>query len=70
MYLRMDDLRKEKGLSQKQVAELLGVSCKTYSAYEKGKRKIRVQQLCILADFYHTSVDYLVGYTDEREPHD
>ena len=40
MYLRMDDLRKEKGLSQKQVAELLVVSCKTYSAYEKGKRKI------------------------------
>ena len=70
MYLRIGDLRKENGLSQKQVAELLGVSYKTYRAYEKGKRKIRTPQLIVLADFYQTSVDYLIGYTDEKMPHD
>lgn len=70
MYSRIRDLRIDKGLSQKQVAELLGVNCKTYSYYEKGKRRIRTLQLIVLADFYHTSVDYLLGLTNNPKPYE
>ncbi|MBU5625838.1 helix-turn-helix domain-containing protein [Oscillibacter sp. MSJ-2] len=69
MYSRIRDSRIDKGLSQKQVAELLGVSYKTYSAYEKGKRHIGALQLIVLANFYHTSVDYLLGRTDKKAPY-
>ena len=69
MYPRIRDLRIDKGLSQKQVAELLGVSRKTYGDYEKGRSRIRARQMIVLADLYHTSVDYLIGLTDERDPY-
>ncbi|WP_318646856.1 helix-turn-helix domain-containing protein [Oscillibacter hominis] len=69
VYPRIRDLRIEKGLSQKQVAELLGVSRKTYGDYEKGRSRIRARQMIVLADLYHTSVDYLIGLTDERYPY-
>ena len=53
---------------QKEVAKLLGISQQYYSEYEKGKRTIPVQHLMTLAKHYNTSIDYIVGLTDEINP--
>ena len=66
MYEHMRGLREDKDLSQEQVAELLQVHQTTYSDYELGRVNIPVSALCRLSEFYHTSIDYLVGLTDER----
>ena len=63
---RLKELRQQTGFSQEQVAELLQVHQTTYSDYELGRVNIPVSALCRLAEFYHTSIDYLVGLTDER----
>lgn len=69
MYCRLRELRKARGLSQRALAELLGVSQQTYSRYERGQRRLSVQAVIALARFYHVSVDYLAGITDEPQPH-
>ena len=66
MYERMKQLREEKKLTQMQLAEILGISQTGYSKYEKGTRDIPTQTLIKLADFYGTSVDYILGRTDEK----
>ena len=62
-------LRLENNLKQSTLAYILGVNVSTYSKYERGVRKIPVDILKKLADFYGTSVDYLSGYTDKRQPY-
>lgn len=69
MYCRLRELRKARGLSQRALAELLGVSQQTYSRYERGQRRLSVQAVIALARLYHVSVDYLAGITDEPQPH-
>lgn len=69
MYRRLRKLRKGRGLSQRALAELLGVSQQTYSRYERGQRRLSVQAAITLARLYHVSVDYLAGITDEPQPH-
>lgn len=69
MPLRIRDLREDNDLRQEFVASLLNVSQATYSRYEKEELSIPHQSLSILADFYHTSVDYLLYRTDCREPY-
>ena len=70
MYrLRIRDLREDRDLKQKHLAELLQVHQSTYSDYELGKLNIPVAVLHKLADFYHVSVDYLLGRTDVKEPY-
>lgn len=65
MYLkRLKDLREDNDLSQKQISELLKITRPQYSLYETGKRDIPVDLLRILAKFYNTSIDYLVGDTN------
>ncbi|HIQ87976.1 MAG TPA: helix-turn-helix transcriptional regulator [Candidatus Scatomorpha gallistercoris] len=66
MYRRLRDLREDADLTQKQVAKYLGMSQTGYSKYETGENDIPTQVLIALAKFYHTSVDYLLGLTDER----
>ena len=66
MYRRLRDLREDADLTQKQVAKYLGMSQTGYSEYETGENDIPTQVLIALAKFYHTSVDYLLGLTDER----
>ena len=71
MYIkRLKDLREDHDLKQKQIAELLNITRPQYSLYETGKRDIPVDLLRILAKFYNTSLDYIVGETDifERYP--
>ncbi|MBR3613982.1 MAG: helix-turn-helix transcriptional regulator [Clostridia bacterium] len=71
MYLkRLKDLREDNDLTQEKIAELLNITRPQYSLYETGKRDIPVDLLRVLAKFYSTSLDYIVGDTDisERYP--
>lgn len=60
-FPRLLDLRQDADMSQKEVAALLGIDQRTYSNYEIGKREIPVHLLIILADYYDTTIDYIVG---------
>jgi len=66
MYYRIRNLREDKDLSQEQLAKLLNVSQTTYSRYETGKIDIPSQSLIKLAQYYSTSIDYLVELTDQK----
>lgn len=61
MYYRIRDLREDKYLTQEQLAKLLNVSQTTYSRYESGNLDIHSQSLVKLAQYYSTSVDYLLN---------
>lgn len=63
-YPRLRELRKAAGLTQKEVAELLGCSQQTYSDYELGKRELSTAALICLAQLYQTTTMYLLGATD------
>lgn len=63
------NLREDRDLTQKQMAEMLSVAQTTYSDYELGKLNIPVPVLIQLAELFGTSIDYLVGLTDERKPY-
>ena len=65
MYFpRLRDLREDADLSQKQIAEILHIQQTVYSRYERGYQTIPVEHLLVLADYYHVSVDYLLGRTN------
>lgn len=68
-HMRLRDLREDQDLTQKEVAEILGTSFQYYQKYESGVRPIPVDRLEVLADFYQTSTDYLLGRTAIREPY-
>ena len=65
-YENIRSLRIDRGLTQKQLAQLLGVSQNTYSQYEIGVLNYPVDALIKLADFYDVSVDYLLGRTNVK----
>lgn len=67
MYKRIRDLREDKDLNQTQVAAYLGMSQTGYSKYETGENDIPTQILIKLAEFYDTSIDYLLGQTDRKK---
>ncbi|MCI8828656.1 MAG: helix-turn-helix transcriptional regulator [Ruminiclostridium sp.] len=69
MYRRLRDLREDNELTQQDVAGILGTSPQYYQKYESGVRPIPVERLEILADYYKTSTDYLLGRTPVREPY-
>ena len=69
MYRRIRDMREDRDLYQKDLAEYLRCLQVCYSYYEMGKRDIPTDVLIRLADFYGTSVDYLLGRTDEKAPY-
>ena len=60
-FTRLLDLRQEADKTQKEIAALLGIDQRVYSNYETGKREIPVRYLIILADYYDTTIDYIVG---------
>ncbi len=66
-YQRIRDLREDADLTQRQVGEAINVPQRTYAYYESGQRMLPPQVLCALADFYHVSVDYLLGRTEKRD---
>ena len=67
--LRIKDLREDKDLLQKDVAEFLNISQTNYSKYELGKINIPINTLKKLALFFDTSIDYLLELTDEPKPY-
>ena len=69
MYEHLRGLRNDKDMNQKQVADLLKVHQTTYSDYELGRVNIPAEQLKRLAEFFDTSIDYLLDFTDERKPY-
>lgn len=69
MYRRIRDFREDNDLTQTQVAKMLGMSQAGYSKYETGENDIPTYVLIKLSDFYNTSVDYLLGLTDEMRPY-
>lgn len=64
-YKRIRDLREDHDLTQRQVAEYLGMTQPQYLRYERGYRDIPTDILLALAKLYHTSTDYILGHTDE-----
>jgi len=66
MYQRIRDLREDRDLTQKQVAQMLGMSQTGYSKYETGENDIPTAVLIKLADYYQTTTDYLLGRTDKK----
>lgn len=67
-FQRLQDLRVDSDLSQKQISEVLHISQRSYSHYETGSRGIPIEMLIRLADYYNTSIDYLVGRTNNKKP--
>ena len=67
MYRRVRELREDQGLTQTQIAKMLGMSQTGYSKYETGENDIPTAILIKLAQFYGVSTDYLLGVTDKRE---
>ena len=61
---RLYDLRIDNDLTQQQIADYLMCNRQVYARYERGLREIPVSMLIKLADFYKTSVDYILGRTD------
>ena len=69
LYERIWKLRKEKHLTQVDLANYLEVSQRTYSRYENGERHIPTEALIGLANFHNTSIDYILGRTDDPKLH-
>lgn len=67
--MRLRDLREDHDLTQQQLADRLFIRQSAYSQYENGRRSIPLSVLIHLAEFYDTSVDYLLGLTDEPKPY-
>ncbi len=65
-YPRLKNLREDRDLTQTEVAKLLFITQQQYSLYENGYREIPTTALVTLADFYDTSVDYILGRTDKQ----
>lgn len=64
--IRLLDLRKEKNMSQRQMAKFFNVTQGTYNNWEQGNTQPSIEQLIELARFFSVSVDYLIGNSDDE----
>lgn len=69
MYQRIRNLREDLDMSQTSMARLLGMSQTGYSKYETGENDIPTSILIKLARIHNTSIDYLLGLTDTKDPY-
>lgn len=69
MNIRLRNLREDRDLTQREMAEILNMSQTGYSKYETGENDIPAEILIRLAVFFGTSVDFLLGLTDEKKPY-
>lgn len=67
--MRLKEIREDRDITQKQVAEYLNIKQNTYSQYENGQRGLPIDILIKLATFFHTSCDYILSLTDEEKPY-
>lgn len=65
---RMRNLRQDNDLSQKNVADMLGIAQTTYSQYELEKRPMPIDYLIALCKFYDVSADYMLGLSNRKNP--
>ena len=63
--MRLRDLREDRDLKQKEIAEYLHIKQNTYSQYENGQRQLPIDALIALAKFYNVSTDYILELTDK-----
>lgn len=66
---RIKELRENQDLLQRDVAKVLNISQQQYSRYESDISQMSYEQLIILSEFYHVSIDYILYNTDERKPY-
>lgn len=66
---RLKDLREDRDLNQKDIAKILNTTQQQYSKYELGIRLIPIDKLNVLADYYNTSTDYIIGRTNITKPY-
>ena len=66
---RLKEIREDKDLTQKEVANVIHVTQQQYNKYELGINSIPIEKLNKLANYYNTSTDYLLYRTDERKPY-
>ena len=67
--MRIKDLREDRDLTQREIADYLHIKQNTYSQYENGQRQLPISVLIALAKFYQTSTDYILGLTEEKKPY-
>ena len=63
-YKRLRDLREDKDLTQKELANKLFMQTTQYRRYESGERPITLELAAVIADFYDVSIDYIAGISD------
>ena len=67
--MRLKDIREDRDLTQREVAEHLHIRQNTYSQYENGQRGLPLDTLIKLAKYFGVSTDYILGLTDESRPY-
>ena len=70
MKEQLPQLRKSRGLTQDDLAEILGISLSSYQKYERDAISPSYETLCKIADFYHVTTDYLLGREPATDPFD
>ena len=69
IYPNIRNLREDRDLKQKDLAEILHISQNTYSQYENGVIQLTAETLILLADFYNVSIDYLLVRSNDPTKH-
>ena len=64
--MRLKDLREDSDVTQKMMADYLHIKQNTYSQYETGHRQMPIDALISVSRYFNTSVDYILGLTDEK----
>lgn len=65
---RIGNLREDADKTQQEIADYLGTSQTMYARYERGANEMPIRHLIKLAGYYHVSLDYLCGLSDEKNP--
>lgn len=68
-YIRIKQLREDHDYTQKYIAKILDMKQPQYARYESGKREFPIDILVTLVKLYNTSLDYIIGITDEKKPY-
>ncbi|MBQ6795937.1 MAG: helix-turn-helix transcriptional regulator [Clostridia bacterium] len=66
---RLKNLREDNDFTQAQIGELIKKSQQGYNHIETGRAELKIEDLAILCNFYKVSADYIIGLTDEKNPH-
>lgn len=65
--VKLRELREQKGVTQKEVANAVGCTPTVYSRYEREEREPDIATLCSLADYFRVSVDSVIGYSNKQK---